>query len=603
MTPSYVGPIVNHLWQSTVFVAVSWMLTLLLRRNLARTRYWLWLVASAKFLIPFSLLVSIGSHIEWRTGYATELRGWNVAIEQISRPFIAPLPSHPISRSGGPVASSLMPGLLFFAWACGSIAVLFSVWLRWRRIYLAKRKSSCLDLPIQIKVLSSSVVPEPAVFGFLRPVLLLPDGIVGRLSSAQFQAICAHELCHVRSRDNLAAAMHMVVEAIFWFHPIVWWLGTRLVEERERACDEHVVQLGYEPQTYAEGILEVCRFYLESPLGCVAGVSGANLKSRIEAIMTARIGQKLNLRGQLMLTVAGTIALVTPILFGLADAPPSQTKTTKVVQQSFETVSIKVGARDGKGPFVTSIPPRLTVKSATLRDLIRMSYHVRDFQITGGPAWINSDRYIIDATARGNPTTEEWLETTGLMLQTFLRDRFKLRMKQETQELPVYDLTVAKGGLKLAQSEERSCTTFKWDRNSQPPGQSTTISCGAVELTNTRLNHTLDASGMSITRVGGNALVPSLTTFLSGELDRPVIDKSGLTGLFDFHLEWSRLATARLLGRSAADDPSANASASTDASSPSLFTAVQEQLGLKLEPAKGPVEVFIIDHVEKPFEN
>jgi bla regulator protein blaR1 len=603
MIPSSVGPIVNHLWQSTVFVAVAWMLTLLLRRNLARTRYWLWLVASAKFLIPFSLLASLGSHVEWRTGHAREQPAWNVAIEQISRPFIAPLPSPRIRRSGGPVASSLMPGLLFFVWACGSIAVLFSVWLRWRRIYTAKRQSSCLNLPIQIKVLSSPVLLEPAVFGFLRPVLLLPDGIVGRLSSAQFQAICAHELCHVRSRDNLAAAMHMVVEAIFWFHPIVWWLGARLVEERERACDEHVLQLGHEPQAYAEGILEVCRLYLESQLGCVAGVSGANLKSRIEAIMATRIGQKLNLRGKLMLTIAGTIALVTPILFGLADAPPSQTKTTRVVERSFETASIKVGSRDGKGPFVTSTPPRLTVKNATLRDLIRMSYHVRDFQITGGPAWIDSDRYVIDATARGNPTTEEWLETTGLMLQTFLRDRFKLKMKRETQELPVYDLMVAKGGLKLAHSEERSCTTFKWDRNSPPPGQSTAISCGAVELTNTRLNHTLDANGMSITRVGGNTLVPSLTTFLSGELDRTVIDKTGLTGLFDFHLEWNRLATARLLGRSPADDPSANASASPDASSPSLFAAVEEQLGLKLEPAKGPVEVLTINHVEKPSEN
>jgi bla regulator protein BlaR1 len=603
MIPTYVGPIVNHLWQSTVFVAVAAMLTLLLRRNLARTRYWLWLVASAKFLIPFSLLVSIGSHVEWRTGSATELPGWNVAIEQISRPYIAPLPSPRISRSGGPVSSTLMPGLLFFVWACGSIAVLFSVWLRWRRIYTAKRQSSCLNLPIQIKVLSSRVLLEPAVFGFLRPVLLLPDGIIGRLSSAQFQAICAHELCHVRSRDNLAAAMHMVVEAIFWFHPIVWWLGARLVEERERACDEHVVQSGYEPQAYAEGILEVCRFYLESPLGSVAGVSGANLKSRIEAIMTARIGQKLNLRGKLILTIAGTIAVVTPILFGLADAPPNQAKTTKVVHRSFETVSIKIGARDGRGPFVISIPPRLTVKSATLRDLIRMSYHVRDFQITGGPAWINSDRYIIDATARDNPTTEEWLETTGLMLQALLRDRFKVKMQRETQELPVYDLTLAKGGLKLAQSAERSCTTFKWYRNSPAPGQSTAIACGVVELTNTRLNHTLDANGMSITRVGGNAVVPSLATFFSGELDRTVIDKTGLTGLFDFHLEWNRLATARLLGRSAADDPSANASALSDASSPSLFTAVQEQLGLKLEPAKGPVQVYIIDHVEKPSEN
>ena len=87
-----------------------------------------------------------------------------------------------------------------------------------------------------------------------------------RLTPAQFEGVVAHELCHIRRRDNLTASVHMVVEALFWFHPLVWWIGARMVEERERACDEAVLSLGSEPVEYAEGILSVCRSYLESPL-------------------------------------------------------------------------------------------------------------------------------------------------------------------------------------------------------------------------------------------------------------------------------------------------------------------------------------------------
>ena len=82
---------------------------------------------------------------------------------------------------------------------------------------------------------------EPGVFGIFRPVLLVPEGITDRLTPAQWKTILTHELCHVRRRDNLTAAIHMAIEAIFWFHPLVWWIGKRLIDERERACDEEVL--------------------------------------------------------------------------------------------------------------------------------------------------------------------------------------------------------------------------------------------------------------------------------------------------------------------------------------------------------------------------
>ena len=160
---------------------------------------------------------------------------------------------------------------------------------------------------------------EPGVFGLFRPVLLLPEGIRERLSAEHLGEILAHELCHVRRRDNLAAAAHMLVEAVFWFHPLVWWVGARLVEERERACDEEVVGRGSQPELYAESILKTCEFYLESPVACVSGISGADLKQRIARIMTRRSTNGLSMGRKLLLAGAALVTLAVPMSLGTSN--------------------------------------------------------------------------------------------------------------------------------------------------------------------------------------------------------------------------------------------------------------------------------------------
>ncbi len=154
--------------------------------------------------------------------------------------------------------------------------------VRWHRIRAAVRAESPTPLI------------EPGVFGIFRPVLLLPVGIADRLTPAQLKAVIEHELCHIRHRDNLSAAIQMFIETVFWFHPLVWWIGKRMVEERERACDEEVLAIGSEPRAYADAILHICKLYVQSPLVCVSGVAGANLKTRIEEIMANRMVVKLN---------------------------------------------------------------------------------------------------------------------------------------------------------------------------------------------------------------------------------------------------------------------------------------------------------------------
>ena len=117
-------------------------------------------------------------------------------------------------------------------------------------------------------------------------MLLWPRAISERLTDEQIEAVLAHELCHLRRGDNLAALFHLGVQTVFWFHPLVWWIGARLITERERACDEEVIRRGSERETYAESILKTCQFFVESPLACVSGVTGSDLKKRIEEIMT-----------------------------------------------------------------------------------------------------------------------------------------------------------------------------------------------------------------------------------------------------------------------------------------------------------------------------
>jgi bla regulator protein BlaR1 len=196
---------------------------------------------------------------------------------------------------------------------------------------------------------------EPGVVGLVHPILLLPDGIVERLTPSELEAVLAHELCHVRRRDNLFASIHMVVEAIFWFHPLTWWIGARLVEERERACDEEVLNLGNRPDVYADAILNVCKLYVESPLVCVSGVTGSSIRRRVEVIMTNRAIPGLNRVKKLVLAGAAVAAVTLPILVGVGSTPAIQAQSN--ASPKFDVASIKpcspgdgsTGGRGGKG--------------------------------------------------------------------------------------------------------------------------------------------------------------------------------------------------------------------------------------------------------------
>lgn len=261
----------NHLWQSTLFAIAAGLLTLAFRKNRARVRYGLWLIASYKFLVPFSLLMSFGSGFQRIPATKTiAARVVSSSVVQITQPisdnkiFVA--------SSRGSIDWALIAVLA--VWGCGFGMVALTRLRGWWRVRAAVRASFPLEIPATFEIRSSPGLLEPGVVGFFRPILLLPTDIVKGLTPRQLEAVLAHELFHIRYRDNLASAIHMMVEAVFWFHPMVWWIGARLLEKRERACDEGVLSLGSDPHVYAEAILNICKLFVESPLVCVSGIPG-----------------------------------------------------------------------------------------------------------------------------------------------------------------------------------------------------------------------------------------------------------------------------------------------------------------------------------------
>jgi uncharacterized protein (TIGR03435 family) len=428
---------------------------------------------------------------------------------------------------------------------------------------------------------------EPGVFGVRHPVLLLPEGIEQRLAPAQLDAILAHEMCHVRRRDNLTGAIHLMVEAMFWFHPLVWWIRARLVEERERACDEAVLQSGREPHVYAEGILNVCRFYLEAPLVCVSGITGSNLSKRIEGIIGSRIGTRLDWGRKLLLVSVGIAVGAGPVAIGLVSTRTTRAQSQPPAPLSFEVASVKPNnSGDTRSPSMILPGGRFTATNNTVRALILNAYGISasPYLLQGGPGWIDSARYDIDARASTNAipagTSNRVLwEKTRLMLQTLLADRFKLSIRRATKEMPAYQLVVAKNGAKL-QKSDRDC-------------DASVTACHGFSGNPTRLS-------------GSSVDMYDLALSLSSYSDRPVIDRTRIQGLFDIKLQWNPFAARPQPADDASRSPAAEAREGRRpdlASLPTLFDALEQQLGLRLESHRGPVEIYIIDRVERPSEN
>jgi uncharacterized protein (TIGR03435 family) len=689
---AWISALVNHLWQSTAVALTAWFLAWMLRSNHARTRYWLWMIASVKFLLPFSLLIAAGESLRSVISPPMRSAAFAAAMEQLAQPFPQPVASSAaLPIAAAPVAAGyvrdLLPLALITVWLVGFLVIAFSWARKWWQIRSVVRSSSHMTLGTPVPAFTTEHALEPGVFGILRPVLLLPVSLIDRLSPPQLNAVLAHEMCHVRRRDNLTAAIHMMVQAVFWFYPPVSWIGARLVEERERACDEAVLQSGNQAEIYAESILNVCKFYIESPLACMSGITGSDLKRRILRIMTEQVARKLDFSRKLLLSIAAIIAIAAPIAFGLVNitqvrAQSAGTKTTQSIADSWQgtlhagrdlrtvvkitkdssgykavfysidqggdglpvtkitldgtTVKMSLtmigGSYDGKlspdgktivgtwsqgpnplpltltrvtpetewtiPPPTPKLPPMdanaspsfevTTVKpskpdtpgkmfgirgrqfktvNTTLDDLISFAYGVHAKQVIGAPAWVATDKYDINAEpdGEGAPSDKQW----KIMVQKLLADRFQFGFHRDKRDLSVYVLSVTKSGSKMTKSQG--------DPNGLP----------ALFFRNLGDLHVANATMADFAGLMQAAV-----------LDRPVINQTELAGRYDFTLKWTP-DDSQFSGMGAKIPPPTD---SADAP-PNLYTAIQEQIGLKLDATKGAAEVLVIDKVEKPSAN
>ncbi len=279
-------------------------------------------------------------------------------------------------------------------------------------------------------------------------------------------------------------------------------------------------------------------------------------------------------------TIAASIAISA---FAFAqEAAPKQFEVASIKPDHSGDMRMGVALEPGGRFVATNVPVRF---------LIQFAYQLKDNQLQGLPGWADSDRYDIAAKPESGAGTKT--DEVRVMMQSLLADRFQMTFHKETREMPIYALVVAKSGLKMQASTGNADFGDDLKKRPEPgPGRG-------------RGGQGLGGGGGEGIRMsrgelnGANVKVAMIADQLSRIVGRSVIDKTGLTGSYDFNLKYLPEGAAPM-GRG---PESAEASAPSDSQMPSIFAAVQEQLGLKLEGQKGPVDLYIIDRLEKPSEN
>jgi len=372
--------VANHAWQSALFAAlVAGAAFLLLRGAPARARFAVWLAAAAKLALPAALFALLGG--------ALDLRAVVSKSEGAAAPLVFKL-AEPVQVQTGAADSSAPASdarghseifcLLTLAWAAGAGA-LFAVWFARRREFVRsvrrgeevwsgrefdalRRARERLGLEADVLLVLSEEGTEPGVWRTRRPVLVLPRSVAAQLDEEELETVLLHELAHVERRDNLWGNLQTALECVFWFNPVVWLVGRRMLAERERACDERVLEAGGAAGAYAAGILKVVRFCSGWRVAGVSGAaSGSNLRRRIEMIMR---GESLRSRGRAwnraLVACVGAAALLLTAGAGLFSGATAGARMLEVVnaepqQARVRSATVVERRGEGQGPATQEI--------------------------------------------------------------------------------------------------------------------------------------------------------------------------------------------------------------------------------------------------------
>jgi uncharacterized protein (TIGR03435 family) len=468
-----------------------------------------------------------------------------------------------------------------------------------------------------VKLCMSALADVPAVVGWYRPCVLLPASMVTGLNEDQWKAILAHELAHIRRHDYLINLLQTAVETMLYYHPAVWWVSRRIREEREHCCDDLAVAVCGDAVVYVSALarLEELRGVNVEP---AMAATGGDLLARVRRL-TGHNPKNMVRSGPLaamlpIVIVLGVAAFVPTIRGEFQTAPQPTNSQTPTSALTFEVASIKTckeepNTGNQRRRELTVTPGRANLDCITLERMIYFAYagigsmdrpllnsHPSDSShVRGGPGWVRSQMFSIAAKAEG---VTDRAVMMGPMLRALLEERFRLKTHREVEELPMYVLVAAKGGLKIQPIEPGGCVAAAAVADLSP-ADTLALNRGAKPVCG---NFTSLGDGVNANwSLGGTTLSRFANSILSGVLDHYVLDKTGAAGLFNIRLQFALDDSIRpdVFGGGRPIDPPP----SDIEKAPAIFGALEQQLGLNLEKTKGPHEYLVIDRVERPSEN
>jgi uncharacterized protein (TIGR03435 family) len=519
------------------------------------------------------------------------------------------------------------PGtIVLWCYLAGMLAMVAWRVIGWMMLVRVIARSKALRLR---RLRESADVLTPVTVGVLRPSVILPAGWLNWNTDTK-RAVLAHEFAHIRRGDRWIALLTRIAKCVYWFHPLAWWVSRQIADEAELSCDAVVLEKNGDPGGYSRILLGFAETV--NAAGYRAALPGLAMASR--SGMSHRIDQVFELAGGNLrrLSRPGIVLALMglPVIFIAATGGVTAQSASR---PKFDVVSVRrcspnglpgpgSGEGGGRGTGPQYSPGRIGMQCMTVGAMMNAAYLGLlgegdgllnympsigdDNWLRKAPGWVNTDLYSVEgktddpaakvANGRGRSSGDRVLER---MLQSALEDRFHLKLHQETEEVPMYNLTVAKGGLRRKPMEPDGCSAPDTSQGTPPPrgifmtgewSPAGKMPCMIV-LHTAGPDWALDAGGQT----PGN-----LIGMLSKALDRHVFDKTGITELYTFHLRFAHD------GSTPGNLPPAvmeRMFLHTDVpSGPSIFTAL-ESAGLKLEPTKGPQGHYVIDHIERPSEN
>lgn len=582
-------------------------------RTSAATRHLIWTLTIVGMLLLPPLA---GSLPEWGAVQYTEPAGASPVFQSfVPEAQAAPIAGLPATATNSQLPWTLLLSTLYLTGVALLLVRVVLQHVQTGRIVRAARPivDACwlelleectarLDVRRPVRLLRTMDDMMPAAAGLRHASIVLPI-VADSWPDDRRRAVLLHELAHIDRHDCLTQTLAAIACAAYWVHPGVWWIAKRLQRERELACDDRVLWAGENARDYAGQLLELAYTlgHTAAPSVVVTMARPRELEGRMIAVLDAARNRSIPALRSRFVGLAILVAMSIPVAAATITPRFHELRSDELIRATrerdagtahapaqerpqFDVVSIKRTPEDtGPGADFGARPGGiLRARNNGIANFITNAYGVENYLLVGGPDWIRTDRYDLEAKAPGEVSRPEMM----LMLQALLENRFQLRTHRETREMPAYVMTLARGGARL--QPPKPCMEVDQSQSAAPPsppapGATPLRSCG-----NSNMNTRSRPPYMTWTanHIDSRGIAGALANFFR----RPVVDRTGLTGFFDIQIDLPPLQPVTTDAGAADSDAS-------------VFTVLQEQLGLRVEEGRGPVDVLVIDRIERPTAN